>query len=195
MPKKKSRSILLCCALLAALAVQAQAAETSIVHPEIPDVELVNQSGTKGRFVSDFIGDRLAVLTFTFTSCKTVCPVLDGIFKSVQGDLADRLGKEAVILTVTVDPERDVPARIQDHAERIGAKPGWSYLTGEKDTVNTLLRGVEVYSPDILDHSPTVFVVDGRSGVWTRLYGFPTPEEISKVLDDYRALRSAPAQS
>jgi protein SCO1/2 len=191
---RKSRAILSCCALLVALAAPAQAAETNLVHPEIPDVELVNQSGTKGRFVSDFIGDRLAVLTFTFTSCETVCPVLDGIFKSVQSDLAGALGKEAVILTVTVDPETDIPERLQHHADRIGAKPGWSYLTGEKETVDTLLKGVEVYSPDILDHSPTVFVVDGRRGVWTRLYGFPTPEDISKVLNDYRAVRSARSQ-
>jgi protein SCO1/2 len=191
---QKSRSILLCCALLLTLAVQVQAAETNIVHPKIPDVELVDQTGAKGRFVSDFIGDRLAVLTFTFTNCKTVCPVLDGIFKSVQGDLADRLGKEVVILTVTVDPDRDVPERLRHHAERIGAKPGWSYLTGEKETVNTLLRGVEAYAADILDHSPTVFVVDGRTDVWTRLYGFPTPKEISKVLDGYRASRLAYSQ-
>ena len=191
---QKNRSILVCCALLVALAVPAQAAETSLVHPEIPDVELVSQSGAKGRFVSDFIGNRLAVLTFTFTSCQTVCPVLDGIFKSVQSDLADQLGNETVILTVTVDPERDVPERLQHHANRVGAKPGWSYLTGEKDTVNELLRGVEVYSPNILDHSPTVFVVDGRRGVWTRLHGFPTPEEIAKVLDGYRAARTPRSQ-
>ena len=74
-------------------------------------------------------------------------------------------------------------------AEELDAKPGWTFLTGEKDTVNDLLKALEVYAPNIWDHPPTVFVVDGRRGVWTRLYGFPSPDKIVEVLDRYRAAR------
>ena len=37
------------------------------------------------------------------------------------------------------------------------------------------------------DEQATVFVVDGAKGVWTRMYGFPSPDKIVEVLDEYRA--------
>jgi hypothetical protein len=57
--------------------------------------------------------------------------------------------------------------------------------------VNRLLKALGVYTPNINDHPPTVFVVDGRRNVWTRLYGFPKPATITAILDDYA--RDAPA--
>ena len=163
---------------------------SNVVDLDVPDVELVNQDGETGRFVSDMIGDNLAAVTFTFTHCTTICPVLDGIFKRLQNEIADELGQDTVLLTVSVDPTRDIPERLKQHAEKLQAKPGWSFLTGETETVNGLLKELEVFAPNLLDHPPTVFVVDGRRDAWTRLYGFPKPDKIVEVLDRYRTARS-----
>jgi protein SCO1/2 len=176
-------------AVLALLPLQAVAA-TNVVDLDVPDVELVNQDNQAGRFVSDFIGDNLAAVTFTFTNCTTICPVLDGIFIGVQEKIADDLGRDSILVSVTVDPANDIPERLKVRAEELDAKAGWSFLTGDKETVNRLLRALEVYAPDIWDHPPTVFVVDGRRGVWTRLNGFPSPDKIAQVLDHYRAARN-----
>lgn len=162
----------------------------NVVDLDVPDVELVDQDGETARFVSQRIGDDLAVITFTFTTCTTICPALDGIFKRLQNEIGDELGQGTVMLTVSVDPENDIPERLKQHAVRLRAKPGWSFLTGERETVTDLLKAVEVFAPDILDHAPSVFVVDGRRGVWTRLYGFPKPAKIEEVLDGYRAARA-----
>ena len=94
------------------------------------------------------------------------------------------------VYSVTVDPANDIPARLKAHAAKLDADPAWRFLTGDKDTVNELLKALEVYAPNILDHPPTVFVVDGQNGVWTRLYGFPSPDKIAEVLDRYRAARA-----
>lgn len=165
--------------------------ESNVLDYEVPDVELLDQNGKPVRFVSGIIGDRLAAVTFTFTQCTTVCPILDGIFKRLQNEIADDLGLDTVLLSVSVDPVRDIPERLQQHAQRLQAKPGWSFLTGDQQTVTGLLKAMEVYAPDLLDHPPTVFVVDGRSGVWTRLSGFPKPAKIVEVLERYRTARSA----
>ena len=182
-------SSLVCCALLLTATARAEQIESNVVDLDVPDVELVDQHGDKDLFVSSRIGDRLAVITFTFSNCATVCPALHGIFGKLQDRIGEDLGKGTVMLTVTVDPARDIPERLEHHAMHHKAKPGWSFLTGEKSDVNRLLKAVEVYSPDILDHPPTVFVVDGRRGVWTRLYGFPPPAKITEVLDGYRSAR------
>ncbi|NIQ38332.1 MAG: SCO family protein [Proteobacteria bacterium] len=162
---------------------------SNIVHLELPDLELVNQDGEKGRFLSDIIGDRLAAVTFTYTTCTTACPILDGIFKNVQAEVADDLGKDTVLITLSIDPTNDIPERLKAHAEKLGAKPGWTFLTGEKQTVNEVLKGLEVFSTDIYNHPPTVFVVDGKREVWSRLNGFPSPDTIVEVLSEYRTAR------
>ncbi|MDH3817077.1 MAG: SCO family protein [Myxococcales bacterium] len=175
--------------LVTAAAPHPAAASSNVVDLDVPDVELVDQNNKRSRFVSDVIGDRLAAVTFTFTNCTTICPVLDGIFLGLQDEIADDLGRDSVLVSVSVDPANDIPQRLKAHAEELDAKPGWTFLTGEKDTVNGLLKALEVYAPNIWDHPPTVFVVDGRRGVWTRLYGFPSPDKIVEVLDRYRTAR------
>ncbi len=158
----------------------------SVVDLDVPDLELTDQNGQSGKFVSDFIGERTVALTFTYTSCGTICPVLDGIFKDLQSKIAADLGHGVALITVSIDPVNDIPPRLKAHAEKIGAGPGWSFLTGEKETVSRLLKSLEVYSPDIFNHPPTVFVVDGRRGLWNRLNGFPSPKLLERTLNEYR---------
>ena len=162
----------------------------NVVELDVPDAELLDQNGEAQKFVSSRIGDNIAAVTFTFTHCTTICPTLDGIFKRLQDELADDLGKDAVMLTLSVDPVNDIPERLKQRADKLDARPGWSFLTGEKDVVNNLLRALEVYTPDITEHPPTVYVVDGRRGVWTRLTGFPTPAKIVEVMDAHRTNRT-----
>jgi len=176
-------------AFLVVLATLPAGAATNVVDLEVPDVELVDQDNQAGRFVSDVIGDHVAAISFTFTNCTTICPVIDGIFLGVQDRIAGDLGRDRILVSVTVDPANDIPERLKARAEELKARPGWSFLTGDKETVNRLLRALEVYTPDIWDHPPTVFVVDGRRGVWTRLNGFPSPDKITEVMDQYRAAR------
>ncbi|HSN54077.1 MAG TPA: SCO family protein [Candidatus Sulfomarinibacteraceae bacterium] len=187
----RSASIVVSLMLLTAAAPHSAGASSNVVDLDVPDVELVDQNNRSGRFVSDVIGDRLAAVTFTFTSCTTICPVLDGIFLGVQAKIADDLGDDIILVSVTVDPANDIPQRLKARAEELDADPAWTFLTGDKDTVNGLLKALEVYAPNIWDHPPTVFVVDGRRGVWTRLYGFPSPDKIVEVLDRYRSARDA----
>ncbi len=178
-------------ALLAAPALPAAAAPParSVVKVTVPDLDLTDENGQTRRLLSGFIGDKLAAVTFTYTTCTTVCPVLDGIFQRLQKSLGDRLGADVVLITLTIDPVNDIPQRLKAHAQKLHAAPGWTFLTGTKDNVNRILRGLEVYSPDIFNHPPTVFVVDGSSGVWNRLYGFPSPSVVVGLLDELGAAR------
>lgn len=161
-------------------------AQDNVVDLTVPDVELVDQDGHAAHFRSELIGDHYAAITFIFTRCPTICPTLNGIFKRLQREIPDHVGEDTVLLTLSVDPVNDIPERLKEHAERMGAADGWSFLTGELNNVNRLLRSLDVYTPDFWDHAPTVYVVDGKRDVWTRLYGFPSSDQIREVLDGYR---------
>ncbi len=167
-----------------------QAVKANVVKVNPPDMTLLDQDGKKLRFKSDVIGNRIVAMTFTYTTCTTICPVLDGIFIQLQDLIGKRLGKDIGLITMSIDPATDIPPRMKQYAKRLNAKPGWLFMTGKKTDVDTILKALDMYSADILNHPPTVFVVDGQRGVWKRIYGFPAPEQIMAVMRELEAARS-----
>ncbi|SFB50608.1 protein SCO1/2 [Azotobacter beijerinckii] len=138
------------------------------------DVPLTDQHGRELR-LADAVGERIVVMGFVYTSCTTVCPVISAIMQKVQAQLGERIGAEVGLLSISVDPLRDSPARLLEYSRAYQAGPGWSWLTGQAAAVDETLRGLGVWSADYASHPPTLLVGDGRSGQWTRYYGFTDP--------------------
>lgn len=158
---------------------------------KLHDLELLNEKGEPVRFVSDALDDRIVAIDFVYTTCTTACPVLSSIFSIVQAELGQRAGKEVRLVSVSIDPVRDTPRRLAEYGRNFDAGEGWIWLTGEKSTVDRVLSGLGAYSPEIVDHPPMVVIGDARRGVWRRLFGFPSPEEILAQIDSLAAERAA----
>lgn len=159
------------------------------VNIQLHDVELVTQDGRRVKFKSDVIGDHLVALTVMFTSCTTICPIYNAIFSQLQPLLGERLGKDVILVTITLDPTRDVPQRLKREAVKFKARPGWFYLTGTKPNVDQVLRGLGAYFADFNEHPPMALVGDGRTGTWKRVNGFPKPDDLVALLDDLKRSR------
>jgi protein SCO1/2 len=151
---------------------------------ELHDLELLDQDGRKVRFRSDVVGDRIVVIDTFFTTCGLICPILSAIFADVQEQLGDRLGKEVSLLSISVDPNTDIPPRLKEFAGTWEAKPGWVFLTGPKQSVDRVLEGLGLYSADFAAHPAAFLVGDGKNGGWSRFYGFATPEQILSSVDE-----------
>jgi len=169
----------------------AKEAEVRPVTIKLADVDLVDQDGKQVKFASDVIKDRLAVIDLVYTTCPLVCPILSATFANVQNALGDRLGKEVVLISVSVDPATDIPPRLKEYAKKWDAKPAWRFLTGAKGNVDKVLQGLNAYTPNFADHPTMTLVGDGAGGGWTRFYGFATPEQILGKLEELRAARAA----
>ena len=98
------------------------------VRVTLQDLELVDQEGTVVRFKSDIVADRVAVVIPFYTTCTTSYPILIFMFSRLQEMLGERLGKEVVLISVSVDPKTDIPVRLKAFARRQKAKPGWVFL-------------------------------------------------------------------
>ena len=103
------------------------------------DSTLVDQSGQRFRFYSDLLKGKVVVIHPFFTACKGSCPVMSGSLVKLQERLGDRLGKDIVFLSLTVDPATDNLDELARYAKRCGARSGWHFLTGTKED----LAGVE----------------------------------------------------
>ena len=168
-----------------------EAAETTRI--DLLDHPVVDQYGKKLNFVTDVIGDRIVVMDFIYTTCTTVCPVISAVFSQVQTKLGDSLGKEVVLVSVSVDAIRDTPKRLKAYSANHNAKPGWYWLTGKKRKMDELLDGLGAYTTNFEDHPAMVLVGDGRTGEWSRFFGFPNPDRIMDQVNTLREARSLSA--
>ena len=109
------------------------------------DVELINQDGQKMRFYSDVLKNKVVVINSFFTTCTSVCPPMNRNFEKVQEALGDRLGKEAFLVSISVDPETDTPPRLKEYSRRFHARDGWIFLTGKKENVEWALYKLGQY--------------------------------------------------
>jgi len=156
-----------------------------------PDVKLLDQNSRERSLKSEVIGDRIVVMDFIYTSCTTVCPVVSAIMGEVQQMLGGRVGREVALVSLTVDPVRDTPTRLRDYARTRGAGSGWSWLTGSTTAVNDTLKGLGTWTPNFEDHPVVMMVGDGRSGKWTRFYGFADPAMLVAQVESLIAARAA----
>jgi protein SCO1 len=132
----------------------------------VPDFQLVNQSARSIR-LSDFAG-RIIAVNFIYTRCPLpeVCPRLSANFAHLQKRFRQQMGKDLVLLSITLDSQYDNSTVLADYAKRWGAQEGWQFLTG--DSADILLLANQfglVYWPEdgLLTHTSQTGII-GRDG-------------------------------
>lgn len=137
----------------------------SPAHEYFPDVVLVNQDGQKMRLYSDLLKGKVVVINSFFTGCEGSCPVVAGTFAKIQEWLGDRLNKDVHLLSVSVDPEADTPAKLKAYADKLRAKPGWHFLTGPKRHVDWALYKLGHYVEAKEEHRNVIIVGNESTGL------------------------------
>lgn len=99
------------------------------------DFTLHDQFGKSVR-LADFRG-RVAVLTFLYTSCPDLCPLVTAKLRKTLEALGDR-ASDVAVLAVTVDPARDTPDRVQAFSREHGMLDRWHFLTGDAETLRPI---------------------------------------------------------
>lgn len=167
-------SVLAAVALLTACrSSAAKAPELTSSFVPIPNVELATHEGRSVRFYDDLVHEQVVVVQFFFVHCEGICPLSTGKMLALQEALGPRLGREVFFLSVTLDPERDTPAVLAEHAREIGAGPGWTFLTGAAADIEALRRRLGVFDLDPLidadrnQHAGVLVLGNDRKERWT----------------------------
>lgn len=168
----------------------AKPAQPSDARVQLPDTPLTDQDGRQLRLLSDVVGDKVVVVGFVYTHCTTVCPVVSHVFSQVQAQLGNQLERQVRLVSLTVDPARDTPSRLKAYSAQHGTGTGWLWLTGPAPNVTAALKGFGTYSANFENHPTVVMVGDGRTGQWTRIYGFEDPAALVARVRSYLQARS-----
>ena len=136
-------------------------------------------------------------MDFVFTRCVLVCPILSRVMVRLQeATAASGLAENVRLVSISVDPEHDTPGVLEAYAERHGADADrWSFLTGERDAVWSLIRDgfrlLVAPTPDDpvnpIAHTPRVLLVD-RDGHIRGMYDGTVPEEVEALERDLLTL-------
>jgi protein SCO1/2 len=149
----------------------------------IPDALMLNQHGEEVRLYSDLIEGKQVIINFVYSTCTSVCPTLQSVFQGIQSQLGDRLGTEVNLISISVDPDTDTPERLESFASDYGADSGWSFLTGNIDNVNDVLRAFGVYARTKEEHTSMFVLGDEPSGRWMYTSGFVAPASVVAQLE------------
>jgi protein SCO1/2 len=156
--------------------------EPSAAQKYFTDVELLNQDGKKMRFYSDLLkGHTVVIITF-FTTCTGVCPPMNRNMARIQEALGDRLGRQVNLISITVDPVTDTPARLQEYAAKFHARPGWYFITGTQENISFALKKLGQYVVDKNDHNSIMIIGNEATGLWKKAFALAQAEELIKTV-------------
>ena len=192
LPKRKTMMLYLiifvCGVFFLSSARTIQAAGTLLNDVDLHDLTVIDQDGQIMKFKSDIVKDRIVVVIPFYTTCTTAYPILIFTFTRLQNMLAEQLGQDVVLVSVSVEPKIDTPSRMKAFAKRQKAKPGWMFISGEKNNLEKILYGIRILPSENLvehNHNP-ITIVGGAQTEWRRYHGFPSPEllktEISQMM-------------
>ena len=104
-----------------------------------PQVVLMDQAG-QPLALQDLRG-KVVLLTFIYSACADVCPLITAAMTGVQQHLTARERFDVFFLSVTLEPEVDTPAVLQAYAEHHGADlTSWAFLTGSPTAVQAVWK-------------------------------------------------------
>lgn len=132
----------------------------------VPEFILLDQDGKPFRITS--ARGKIILVTFVFTTCPDVCPLLTAKFASIQRGLEQRKMKDYLLLSITTDPERDTPSALKSYAQGFKADFGhWRFLTGSEQDLAKVWQafGVTVRkSGEQVQHTTLTTLID-RHGI------------------------------
>lgn len=185
---------MLLCALAAAPARPHQAhahgqatAPTAGKPVKLTDSLLQDQDGRSLRLATDAVADKVVAVTFVFTHCVDTCPLVSHTFSQVQEMLGPLLEDRVRLISLTVDPARDTPARLKQYASQFVARPGWLWLTGDQASMKQALQDFGVYAASPENHPSIIVIGDPRTGRWTRLYSIDSPQQVLSRVNELLA--------
>jgi protein SCO1 len=160
--------------------LKTSAAETPANY--FPNHLLLTQDNKPVRFYSDLLKGKVVLINFMFTTCKGVCSPMTANLARVQKYLGDRVGREVVMISLSVDQETDTTAVLKKYAESFKTQPGWYFLTGEKKNVEWVLYKLGGYVENKDQHSGVLIIGDEAAGEWMKVHAMANPTEIAAAV-------------
>lgn len=155
-----------------------------VLSDPAPAFDLTNQTGE--RVTSESLAGRPLLVDFIFTQCPGPCPILTSTHVAVQRALPDDVRSAVQLVSISLDPANDTPEAMTAYGLARGvAFDNWSFLTGPKDRLDSLLGAYGVGrtrgEDGQIEHTVITFLIDHQGRIVKRYLGLQhDPSEIAQ---------------
>lgn len=165
------------------------APKPATVAQSLPNIILRTQDNEKVRLYEDLLKDKIFMINMFYVACTDgQCPLVTANLARVQPLIGSRLGRDIFMYSITLEPELDTPESLKAYTAHFNVKPGWTFLTGERDDIERLRKALGFWDPDpIRDAKKTTHAGMAKMAnePLDRWIGCPTlaePREIRRTL-------------
>jgi protein SCO1/2 len=167
---------------------------TDTVYQSIPAFTFLNQYG-------DSVGSKnlqhdIYVADFFFTSCPSICPIMQRNMLNVYNAYKDTA--DVKIISFTIDPKHDTVPVLKKYADKLGVSGNsWWLLLGDKEVVyqlaNNYLVGVseDKTAPGGYMHQGYFVLIDKQQHV-RGSYDGTDPKQVDQLIADIKTLKAEP---
>lgn len=167
---------------------QSDLARRRIQRLHLPNVPLFTHEGKRVLFYDDLIKGKIVTLNFFFAKCDEICPRVTANLAKVQKLLGADLGRKLFMYSFTLKPEEDDVNAIKHFREMYGARPGWTFLTGDAENMEKIRKGIGFSYPDpAIDKDKTQHIGNVRYGneplmLWAACPGMAHAEFVAESI-------------
>jgi protein SCO1 len=166
------RVLLAAIALIAAVIIYApgtpEAQSRRYGEGYFPNLPVVTHDGKTVRFYDDLIKGKRVVVSFIFTNCTDICPIVTARLAQVEDKLGDSMGRDLFFYSISVDPEKDTPEKLKQYAEAFQVGPGWKFVTGKLEDIRAINAKFGERMRSLTDHRNEIVLGNDATGEWAR---------------------------
>src|ERR1700733_14791985 len=123
-------------------------ARKRIQEQHLPNIPLVTHEGKRVLFYDDLVRNKNVSMNFFYANCDEICPLVMANLAKVQRLLGKQVGRDLYMYSFTLKPTEDSVDDLREHRKMLGALPGWTFLTGKPEDIETIRAAIGFKYPD-----------------------------------------------
>jgi len=163
-------------------------ARRRIQQQHLPNIPLLTHEGKRVLFYDDLVKNKNVSMNFFYANCDEVCPLVMANLAKVQRLLGRQVGRDLFMYSFTLKPAEDSVDDLREHRKMLGAEPGWTFLTGKPEDIETLRAAIGFkYLDPAIDQDKTQHIGNIRYGneplmLWSACPGMAKADWIAETL-------------
>ncbi len=156
-----------------------------VAYPKVKlaDIDIIDSNNNSVKLTTE-LNKGPVVINFIFTSCTAICPILSSTFSQIQKRFNDIKVKDIRLISFSIDPERDTPARLKEYSQKFNAGDRWKFFTGNVDDMLSVENIFGNYRGNKMNHLPYTFIRLNKDSKWIRLKGFVNASSIINEINN-----------
>lgn len=143
-------------------------------------------------YTLDHFKNKIIIAAMIFTHCESACPRIVADMRRIETSLTESERRQVSFLLISMDPERDSPARLTEFAREHELSSNWTLICSSQDATMEIANvlGVRVKKLDGggFDHSNIIHVLDKQGVINFQQNGFSAHQDeslkaIRKLMD------------